>query len=88
MATESNESVQAAEDRKVPEDLLQRLHDANQQFHDARQQLDGVMSDAEFGHQKRIDQAEEKLRLAEREVERVTTEIDGALKSQSKEAAE
>ena len=80
MATESNESVQATADRKVRDDLLEKLHQANQRFHDAKKQLEAVMDDSEYSHQQRIDHAEDELRLAEREVEQVTLEIHGTLK--------
>jgi hypothetical protein len=38
------------------------------------------MADSEYSHQQRIDLAEDELRNAESEVERVTIEIHGALK--------
>jgi hypothetical protein len=80
MASEPDQSVKAVEDRMVPDDLLQKLHQANLRFHDAKLQLDAAMVGSEFRHQDRVDQAEEELRLAERDVEQVTMEIHGALK--------
>ena len=80
MPSEPDQSVKAVEDRMVPDELLQKLHQANVRFHDAKQQLEAVMVDTEFGHQARIDNAEQELRQAERDVEQVTMEIHGALK--------
>ncbi len=76
----SESSVKSAEDLKVPDDLLQKLHAANQQFHEAKELLEQTVGDANEDHQKRVDQAQEQLRVAEREVEKVTMEIQGSLK--------
>jgi polyhydroxyalkanoate synthesis regulator phasin len=76
----SESSIKAAEDRKVPDDLLQRLHAANQQLHQAKQVMEQVLADSELDHQKRVEAAEEQFRIAERDVEKITMEIQGALK--------
>jgi predicted nucleic acid-binding Zn-ribbon protein len=83
MASEAGDTIKAAEGQKVPDNLLQRLHEANERFHAAKQQLEHATGDSEYSHQQRIDQAEEQLRLAEREVEQVTLEIHGSLKPTS-----
>jgi hypothetical protein len=76
----SNSSIKTAEEKKVPDELLQKLHQANQQFHQAKQVLEATMGDDQMDHQKRFDLAEEQLRVAEREVEKITMEIQGSLK--------
>jgi polyhydroxyalkanoate synthesis regulator phasin len=81
METEPGDSIQSAEDRKVPEELLQKLHLATQEFHAVKQELENVTADAEFSHQQRLDQLQEKLRKAEREVEQVSMQIHGTLKT-------
>jgi DNA anti-recombination protein RmuC len=85
MAFEAEKSAALPEDHKVPADLLQMLHAANEQFHRAKQLLEAALADTEYQHQQKIDQAEEQLRAAEREVEKVTTEIQGALKPPANE---
>jgi acyl-CoA thioesterase len=80
MALESEKPAQLPEDHKVPEELLQRLHQATQQFHQAKQVMEAAVANAEYQHQQKIDQAEEQLRVAEREVEKVTMEIQGSMK--------
>jgi hypothetical protein len=61
----------------IPEELIQRLHDATERFQLARQDLERSMAGSEYRHQERVDQAGERLREAERELE----QIDGAIKS-------
>jgi hypothetical protein len=53
------------------------LHDATERFQLARQDLERSMAGSEYRHQERVDQAGERLREAERELE----QIDGAIKS-------
>ena len=78
-------AIKSAEDRKVPDHLLQRLHAANQQFHQAKTLYDQAVADTELGRDQRLEQAEEQMRVAEREVEKITLEIHGSLKPSSVE---
>lgn len=79
MESESKSSIEAAEERKIPEDLLQKLHAATERFHRAREAMEKSVGDAEYSHQQRIDQATEQMRVAEREVEEITMRIHGSL---------
>jgi hypothetical protein len=80
MASETEKSAALPEDHKVPEELLQKLHEVTQQFHDAEKALEAAMADTDFQHQQTLDQAQEQLRAAERDVEKVTMEVQGSLK--------
>jgi len=60
---------------RVPDELMDRLHRANERFHVSRQDLERWMDSWEFRHQERVDAAEEQFRQAEREVEDVTEQI-------------
>jgi hypothetical protein len=64
----------------VPEELMQRLHAANESFHDSRQEWERMLGNTEDRHQERIDQAAEKLRAAERELEEANEAIRRALR--------
>ena len=59
----------------VPENLMKRLHAANEQFREARQRLEDV---GEMDMAQRQSLAAS-LRAAEKEVEDVTREIDACL---------
>jgi hypothetical protein len=80
MSSEAEKSAALPQDHKVPEELLQKLHEATQLFHQAEKALEAAMADSDYQHQQKIDLAQEQLRAAEREVEKVTMEIQGSLK--------
>ena len=73
-------AIEAAHARQIPEELLQKLHDATERFHQAKKSLDTATSASEFHHQQSIDKATEELRTAERQVEEITMQIHGSLK--------
>jgi hypothetical protein len=60
---------------RIPEELLQQQHQAAEHFHECRKHLEAAMDDADYGHQERVDAAEEQLRQAEREVEGIEEQI-------------
>jgi hypothetical protein len=64
----------------IPEDLMERLRQANEQFHQARLRLDEV--DGLTGEQRREMAAA--MRAAEQEVEAVNREISALLGSDAK----
>ncbi len=66
----------------VPDDLMDKLHKANDRFHQAREQLEAQMNGVEFRHQERVNNASEAVRVAEREVEEVSDRIGQELRSQ------
>ena len=66
----------------VPEELMNQLHEANDHFHRAREHLEAQMEGSEFRHQERVDNAAEKVRSAEREVEDASERIGQELRAQ------
>ena len=64
-----------AEIKKVPDELLGQLHDANAQFHKSREGVEAAMDGSDPRHQERLNQAEEAIRRAEEEVEKVEKQI-------------
>ncbi len=75
----SDDLISSVEKRRVPDALLQRMHDANQQLHGARQKLEGIMDALESSHQDHVDAAGRQLRAAEQAVEEINIEIQKAL---------
>jgi hypothetical protein len=67
---------------QVPEELIQRLHQATERFHAAREELERWMGASEYRHQERIGAAAEQLREAEREVESIEERISQLLHGQ------
>lgn len=65
----------------IPEELMQRLHDAMARFHTARQELERSLSNTEYRHQERVDLAGDHLRQAERELEQIDEFIKSALRA-------
>jgi len=61
--------------RPVPDELMSQLHDATERFHQRRRELEHWMDSSEFRHQERVAAAEEQLRQAEREIERLEQKI-------------
>lgn len=62
--------------QRVPDELLQKLHEANQRLHESKEHLERQMAGTEYRHQERVDEAENRFRSAEREVEEVTKQIE------------
>lgn len=73
-----------AQKQKVPDSLMQKLHDANTRFHDARRRLEQTMDASEYRHQERVNQSEDDLRKAEGEVEQIEKEIQQYLGTKAK----
>jgi methylphosphotriester-DNA--protein-cysteine methyltransferase len=76
---QAKDSMKAAQDRRVPDDLLQKLHLAGEHLHRSRQLLEEAMDDTEYAHQERLDQMTDQLRAAEREVEEISLKIHSSL---------
>jgi predicted phage gp36 major capsid-like protein len=70
----------------VPDELMNRLHEANQHLHEARLGVERAMEGAEYRHQERLDAAEEHLRQVAGEFEQIDQAIKAAL--QGKTSAE
>jgi hypothetical protein len=67
----------------LPEDLMNRLHEANEHLQQARKKLDGADM---FGTEE-SQEAAKALRAAEQEIEDVTRQIDGMLPKDAPSAA-
>ena len=80
MEVESQSSIEAAHERRVPDELLQKLHAATERFHEAKKSLDEAMANSEYQHQQTIDRATDDMRAAEREVEEISLQIHSSLK--------
>jgi hypothetical protein len=75
METPPTRAQADASREKVPDELVNQLHEANEHFHSAKEQLDQAMNDSEFDHQTRVQAGTDRVRDAEREVEEVTEKI-------------
>jgi methylphosphotriester-DNA--protein-cysteine methyltransferase len=73
-------TIKKAEERVVPDDLMQELHKANEQFHSAKRAVEQTMADPQEQHQQRVDAANDQLREAERRVEEINLRIHANLK--------
>ena len=80
MDSKTESTVEAARERRISDDLLQKLHLATERFHQAKRLLEGASGEMQYSHQQHIDQANDDMRSAEREVEEITREIHSALK--------
>ena len=67
---------------RVPDELLQQLHEANARFHRAKEQLEGAMNNTDFAHQHHLNQAESEMREAERVVEEIDRRIRAELQNE------
>ena len=66
---------------RLPENVLQRLHGANDELHHARVEYEKALNNTEFRHQERVEQAAQRLRDAEQRLEEITAEIDRRLRA-------
>lgn len=60
---------------RIPDELMQRFHDANARFHESRARLDVATAGVEYRHEERVGAALNEIRQAERVVEEVEGEI-------------
>ena len=72
---------------QVPEELIQRLHDATERLRAARLELEHWMAASEYRHQERVNIAEDRFRQAERELEEIDREISDALQGKAESGA-
>ena len=71
-------TLREAQDRRVPDDLVRQLHDANGRADRLRQELEATLGDAEYGKVERASQVGEALRAAERQIEEISQQIEDA----------
>lgn len=72
----------SSQNERVPEELIQNLHEANKGFHDARTHLEEALDGTEPRHQERVDDAGEKFNRAEQTVEDADAKIRAAIDEQ------
>jgi len=60
----------------VSDDLLKKMHEANERFRLAKEEMERVMDETEMDHTEKIERRIEELRMAEKEVEDVAGKID------------
>jgi hypothetical protein len=64
----------------VPDDLLEKLHKANERFRLAKEEMERVMDDAEMRHDERVEGRIDEMRAAEKEVEDVSAQVAEIMK--------
>jgi hypothetical protein len=65
----------AVPDEHVRKELIEQLGQANDRFHQAREEWEKRLAATELDEAERVDEAREKLRLAERDVQEVEERI-------------
>jgi hypothetical protein len=63
------------ENIRVPESLMQQLHDARLRFHDVCFDLEQVMADSEDRHEQRVAEKKNEVRQAEELLEAASAQI-------------
>jgi hypothetical protein len=74
-------SSQEAVVPRLPENVLQQLHDANNELHHARVEYEKALNNTEFRHQERVEQAAHRLRDREQRLDEITAVIDQRLRA-------
>ncbi len=65
--------------RTVPNELMDKLHEANQKFGEARKDLEEKMDASEYRHQERVNESAARIREIEKQVEEVSEQISKKL---------
>ena len=71
-------TLREAQDRRVPDDLVRQLHEANGRADELRRRLEATMADAELGHAERAAEVGAALRDVERDIEAISQRITDA----------
>ena len=71
-------TLRETQDRRVPDDLVRQLHEADGRADALRRQLEATLGDAEYAKGERAGQLGEELRAAEREIEEISRRIHDA----------
>ncbi len=64
---------------RLPDELLDRLHGADQRLHESRAHLEAAFDEHAFRHEERIHSATDELRQPQREWEDVDQKVRNAL---------
>jgi peptidoglycan hydrolase CwlO-like protein len=59
----------------VPDELVKKLHDANQRFHEAKGKLQGSVESVDYDHQDHYQRQFEEVRKMESEIEELEKKI-------------
>jgi hypothetical protein len=77
-------TIRDAQQRRVPDELVHQLHEANAVADDLRRRLQATVDDSEYDHAGRSSAVGDALRKAEAEIERVSSAIREASPGQAK----
>ena len=77
-------TIRETQDRRVPDDLVGQLHEANGRADGLRKQLEATLGDADFEQTERAGKVGEDLRAVEGEIEDLTRRIREASPPQAK----
>ena len=77
-------TLREAADRRVPEKLVERLHQANARADELRKRLEATMADSQYGHADRTRAVGGELRQAEAELEELSRQIREATPDEAK----
>ena len=80
----AQQTLREAHDRRVPDELVKRLHEANGRMDELRKQLESTLGAAEQGTGPRAAKVGEAMRAAEREIEDLSRQIREASPPQAK----
>ena len=78
-------TLRATQDRRVPDEMVRQLHEANGRADALRRRLEETLGDSEYRHSERAHQVGEELRAAEREIEEISGRIRDAAPPQAKD---
>lgn len=76
---QSSSPSPSSSDPKLPNELLDQLHGANERLHSGRQRLEKALESTEDGHQERVHAVSAELRQAQREWDEVDRKIHEAM---------
>lgn len=65
--------------KKIPNDLLKQLHEADRQLHESGEQLKQTQDEADYSHQEHLNRSTNQYREAEAEVEKINGKIKEAI---------
>ncbi len=80
----AQQTMREVADRRIPEPLVERLHELNARAADLKRQLEATLHDADYEQTTRAASVGEEMRKAERELEDVERQIREAAPPQAK----
>ena len=64
---------------KVPQELINQIHEARERFRVARENMEKVMEDSDYDHEQHVEDRLAAVRKAERELEELTGKVQEIL---------